>query len=234
MKIIYAIQCLAFEDLGSFAQTLGQLNYQIKYLQLGVDSVNEALNSKYPVILLGGPIGVYETKNYPYLSDLINNLEQRLKKNYPTLGICLGAQLIAIALGARVYQGHIKEIGWSRLILTDQGFASPLKYLENIHVLHWHGDTFDLPDSVKHLAGSIYYPNQAFSVGLNILALQFHVEVDPLHFERWLIGHSAELQYVQVDILNLRQENLLYGSALQNQANLLLRDWIANVTPVSH
>lgn len=231
MKMIYAIQTLAFEDLGSFAQTLNDLNYQIQYLQLGVDTLDDALASKHPVILLGGPIGVYETANYPYLSDLIDGLRTRLARNYPTLGICLGAQLIATALGAAVYQGHIKEIGWSRLTITSQGFASPLKHLENVQVLHWHGDTFDLPESAKRLAGSIYYPNQAFSVGLNILALQFHVEVDPKTLERWLIGHATELNQTKIDILKLRQENVLYGRLLQNKAHLLLSDWLKHLIP---
>ena len=229
MKTIYAIQSLAFEDLGSFAAVLTNLNYHIQYLQLGVDQLDEALASKHPVIILGGPIGVYETTTYPYLSDFIAALSRRLAKNYPTLGICLGAQLIATALGAKVYSGHIKEIGWSRLTLTNQGLASPLKYLEQVHVLHWHGDTFDLPESAKHLASSVYYPNQAFSVGLNILALQFHAEIDPQYFERWLIGHTGELHHAQLDILTLRQENIRYGKQLQHHAKQLFSDWLSNL-----
>jgi GMP synthase (glutamine-hydrolysing) len=231
MKMIYAIQTLAFEDLGSFAQTLHDLNYQIRYLQLGVDDFEEALASQHPLILLGGPIGVYESETYPYLSDLIGALRTRLAKNYPTLGICLGAQMMATALGAQVYQGHVKEIGWSRLTITSQGLASPLRHLENVQVLHWHGDTFDLPESAKRLAGSIYYPNQAFSVGLNILALQFHAEVDPRTLEQWLIGHATELNQAKIDILKLRQENVLYGQSLQDKANLLLRDWLNHLIP---
>ena len=90
MKTIYAIQSLAFEDLGSFVPVQKDLGYQIQYLQLGVDVLNEALASKQPVIVLGGPIGVYETETYPYLTDFIAALTQRLKKNYPTLGIFCG------------------------------------------------------------------------------------------------------------------------------------------------
>jgi GMP synthase (glutamine-hydrolysing) len=80
MKTIYAIQSLAFEDLGSFVPVLKDLGYQIQYLQLGVDVLNEALASKQPVIVLGGPIGVYETETYPYLTDFIAALTQRLKR----------------------------------------------------------------------------------------------------------------------------------------------------------
>lgn len=232
MKTVYAIQCLAFEDLGSFAQIFQDLGYQIIYVQLGVDDLSEVLQSRQLVVLLGGPIGVYETETYPYLLNFIEQIKIRLEKNYPTLGICLGAQLIASALGAKVYAGHVKEIGWGRLNLNSQGLASPLKYLENIHVLHWHGDTFDLPVQAKGLASSMYYPNQAFAVGLNILALQFHAEADPQTFERWLIGHTVELNKAGIDIVTLREENARYGQQLRHAANLLLRDWITNQIPV--
>ncbi|AOA59755.1 glutamine amidotransferase [Acinetobacter larvae] len=232
MKKVYAIQTLAFEDLGSFAATLMELGYEIHYLQLGVDALQPALASTHPVILLGGPISVYDQVNYPYVSDLIAALQSRLRANLPTLGICLGAQFIAAALGAKVYAGHVKEIGWSRLSINNQGFNSPLRYLDDVAVLHWHGDTFDIPTAAKRLAGSIYYPNQAFAVGLNILALQFHVELDLKQIESWLIGHHHELHNAQIDILTLRQDSLRYGKALQDQAQRLLRDWIGNLIPV--
>lgn len=232
MNTIYVIQSLAFEDLGSFAQVLKSLNYQIEYLQLGVDQLDQALASTQPVIILGGPIGVYETENYPYLIDFTDALRQRLIQNYPTLGICLGAQFIAAALDAKVYKGQVKEIGWSPLILSDEGLVSPLKHLKDVAVLHWHGDTFDLPASAKGLAASVHYPNQAFSIGSNILALQFHAEVETKRFECWLLGHSAELGQAQIDILKLRQDNLHYGKVLEEKANLLLREWLTNLVAV--
>ncbi|WOE31738.1 MULTISPECIES: glutamine amidotransferase [unclassified Acinetobacter] len=229
MKIIYAIQSLAFEDLGSFTPILQQLGYEIRYRQLGVDDMDDILNTPDPIIILGGPIGVYETQDYPYLSNFIQQLKLRLKQHHPTLGICLGAQLIAAALGAHVYSGPSKEIGWSPLTLSIKGQHSPLRHLNHCAVLHWHGDTFDLPDSADLLASSRYYPHQAFAIGQYILALQCHIEIDPHHFERWLIGHHVELRQANIDIVTLRQDHLRYSKQLQQQAQLVLIDWFKSI-----
>ena len=232
MKTIYAIQTLAFEDLGSFAEVFNALGYQIEYLQLGLDDLKQALESPLPVILLGGPISVYDSANYPYLSDYIQALQQRLAQNYPTLGICLGAQLIASALGAKVYAGTRKEIGWGQIRLTADGKDSALKHLDEVEVLHWHGDTFDLPEAASLLASTDDYPHQAFSVGPNILALQFHVEVALNSLERWLIGHCSELNHAAVDINGLRADNQRHAQELEYQAELILRDWLVELQPV--
>jgi GMP synthase (glutamine-hydrolysing) len=229
MKTVYAIQTLAFEDLGSFSDVFLALGYQLLYLQLGVDDLAPALTSPQPVVLLGGPISVYDTALYPYLTDYIAALKRRLSQNLPTLGICLGAQLIASALGAKVYAGQTKEIGWSQLSLSTDAKDSALKHLEEIEVLHWHGDTFELPADATLLASSELYPNQAFQVGNNILALQFHVEVAAATIEPWLIGHSSELQQAAIDVLALRADHQRYAQELAYQADLLLRDWLAGI-----
>lgn len=226
---INVIQHLAFEDLGSFEQVFQQQGFEIRYFHAGVNIPAEIYLDPAILIVLGGPIGVYETDTYPYLQYEIEGLKQRIAKDFATLGICLGAQLIAAACGAKVFGGHYKEIGFSRLNLSDAGFASPLKYLDGVYVLHWHGDTFDLPDQARHLASSIYYKQQAFAIGRKILALQFHVELNPANFEQWLIGHCCELHHAQVDVVALREENVRYGKDLVVAAEKLLKDWLANV-----
>ena len=148
---IYAIQHVAFEDLGSLEDTFYQLGFRVRYFEAGVDDLSKAYEHKGLTIILGGPIGVHDTKDYPFIQKEIDLLKIRLKNNLPTIGICLGAQLIAAALGAKVYSGTTKEIGWNKLTLTDHPI-NPLNALQNIEVLHWHGDTFDLPANAKLLA----------------------------------------------------------------------------------
>lgn len=228
-KTINVIQFLSFEDLGNLKLWLKKNGYQMNVLQAGVDHLSQVFQEFSPLIILGGPIGVYETQRYPFLIPLIAQLGLRLKQNLPTLGICLGAQLIATALGARVYAGHVKEIGWSQLTLTEQAKKSPVRYLEATDVLHWHGDTFDLPESAQLLASSVHYPHQAFRVGSNILALQFHIEIEPQQFERWLIGHQCQLDQQLINIEMLRAQNLQYAGILVEKAHLLFSDWLAEL-----
>ena len=147
-----------------------------------------------------------------------------------TLGICLGAQLIARALGADVYPGGRKEIGWSELQLSPAGLQSPLRHLAGVPVLHWHGDTFDLPAGAELLASSALYPHQAFRVGPNILGLQFHPEALTREFERWLIGHGGELASAGLDVPTLREQARQHGPALERAGQALLRDWVAGQT----
>ena len=227
-KTIYAIQHLAFEDLGIFEDTFYELGYRVRYFEAGVDDLKQAFEFEGLIIILGGPIGVYETADYPFLNDEISYLKQRLAKKLPTLGICLGAQLIAHALGAKVYAGPVKEIGWSPLTLKNVE-NNPLLPIENTEVLHWHGDTFDLPEHAELLASSAIYPNQAFRIGQNILALQFHVEVASDSMEKWLIGHTCELRKAGLNIPHLRAENEKYAANLELKSPLVLEHFIKHL-----
>ena len=218
---IYAVQHLAFEDLGALEDIFYQLGFRVRYFEAGVDDLSKAFQHKGLTIILGGPIGVYETADYPFLQQEIDLLKVRLEENLPTLGICLGAQLIAHALGAKVYAGHQKEIGWSKLSIssTENNLLAPLS---DTAVLHWHGDTFDLPEQAELLASSDVYPNQAFSVGKNILALQFHIEVAAESLEKWLIGHHCELRKAEINIPALRADNDKYAMPLETIATKIL------------
>ncbi len=228
MKTVNVIQHLAFEDLGSLEDVFYQLGFRVRYFEAGVDDLSPALNYEGLTVILGGPIGVYETEDYPFLVDEIAGLKQRLKANKPTIGICLGAQLIAHALGAKVYAGHQKEIGWSQLEIKAVE-NNPLAALENVEVLHWHGDTFDLPSNATLLASSAIYPNQAFSVGSNILALQFHLEITEQSFEKWLIGHTCEIRHAGLSIPQLRADNLAYATQLESQTAKVIQHFLAHL-----
>ena len=227
-ETVYAIQHLAFEDLGSFEETLYQLGYRVRYFDAGVDDLSVALKYEGLTIILGGPIGVYETEDYPFLQTEIDLLKERLKLQRPTLGICLGAQLISKALGSAVYAGHTKEIGWSTVdIINEQD--NVLNSLNGVPVLHWHGDTFDLPAQSKLLASTQIYKNQAFQVGSNILALQFHPEVTSDSLEKWLIGHTCELRKAGIDITQLRADNHRYAEKLESVAGSILSRFIEQI-----
>lgn len=226
---VYAIQHVAFEDLGAWEDVLYSLGLRVRYVEAGVEDLSRALQHTGLTVILGGPIGVYDTQDYPFLAQEIELLQQRLAAGLPTLGICLGAQLIAHALGAKVYAGSQKEIGWSQLTLVDLPHH-PLQALDHVEVLHWHGDTFDLPQGARLLASSADYPHQAFSVGQNILALQFHAEVASDALEKWLIGHTCELRQAQVAIADLRADNQQFAPKLENASQQVLLQFLQQLT----
>ena len=159
-------------------------------------------------------------------SNLDVALRERLAARRVTLGICLGAQLMAAALGSRVYPGGRKEIGWSALLLSEAGRRSPLRHLEGVPVLHWHGDTFELPSEAEHLAATEVYANQAFRLGSAVLGLQCHPEADPDRFERWLIGHCGELAAAGLDVRTLRSQTQVLGPGLARAARAVLGEWL--------
>ncbi|HLO75757.1 MAG TPA: glutamine amidotransferase [Magnetospirillum sp.] len=233
MKTVFAIRHVAFEDLGSFAPELRELGYQITYHEAGQAPLDVAnVLAADLLVVLGGPMGVYDGKDYPWLSEEIETVAQRLSADAPTLGICLGSQIMAAALGAKVFPGgEGKEIGWGKLHLTDEGHRSALAELspEAAHVLHWHGDTFELPDGASLLAGSDKYPHQAFSFGRS-MALQFHPEVTPSGLESWFIGHTLEISTTPgIDVPALRAATAQHGLGLMRQGRSFLRRWLSSV-----
>ena len=176
--------------------------------------------------MLGGPIGVYEEDAYPFLVPELGAISRRVGALRPTLGICLGAQLMAKALGAKVAPGPAKEIGWAPVELTAAGRTSPLRHLEGVHVLHWHGDNLDLPPECDNLAFTTHCPIQAFRKGRNLLGLQFHVEAEPRRIEAWLIGHTAELGQAGIHPRAIRQDTARHGAALREISERVFGEWL--------
>jgi GMP synthase (glutamine-hydrolysing) len=243
MKKALALRHVAFEDVGCLEPILTLQGYEVAYIELGVDPLSEISPLEADlVIVLGGPISAYDQKRYPFLRTEIAWLRARVIEDLPTLGICLGAQLMAAALNAKVYPGTAgKEIGWAPLTSVQDGAigagengagASCFDHFiqSATPVLHWHGDTFDLPVGAKHLASSRRYANQAFSVGKNCLALQFHPEFDAGKIEQWLIGHALEIaQTPNLSLKKLRSDTRKYGPACQDAALNFWHAWLTDI-----
>ena len=223
-----AIRHLAFEDLGAFAPTLERRGYALRYVEAGVDDLRALDSSRADlVIVLGGPIAVYDDAAYPWLRDEIQWIKARIEADRPTMGICLGAQLIAAAAGARVFPASVKEIGFAPITLSAQGLTSCLApYADAPNTLHWHGDTFDLPEGANLLASTPSCVNQAFSLGRKIIGFQFHPEAGGPGFERWLIGHALELSHEGIDVAALRRDAKIYAPDIARTAAEALGLWL--------
>lgn len=233
------MQCIAlyhvrFEDLGSFAAPLERAGYDIVYRHAGAAPLSdEEWRDADLVVVLGGPVGVGDTAAYPWLAAEIAGLERRLALARPTLGICLGAQLMAAALGGHVTRragrGDVPamEIGWAPLDLG--ATAGALEALRGVPVLHWHGDNIVLPTHLPALASTPGTPCQAFAAGRHALGLQFHAEFAPPALEEWLSGHAVELAHAGADLALLRHGARAHGARLVRAGQALLADWLAGI-----
>ncbi|QGM44266.1 glutamine amidotransferase [Methylocystis heyeri] len=232
MRKTLAITHVAFEDLGTLGLELERAGAQIEFLDASTSDLRsvDPLDAELMVVL-GGPIGVYEAEAYPFIEDEIGLLRTRLAARRPTLGICLGAQLIAAAAGARVFPGACgKELGWAPLTAGRDAERYPAfaRLLADApSFLHWHGDTFEAPEGSMHLAQTSRYPNQAFALEHYALGLQFHPEVTADSLERWYVGHACELANAKIDVVELRRQGRLWAPKLESAARLFWRSWIA-------
>ncbi len=228
-----ALRHVAFEDLGLLSSVLYREGWDVAFCDAATDDVSHrSIENADLLIVLGGPIGVADADAYPFISREIAMLERRLMQQRATLGICLGSQMMAKALGARVYAGDTKEIGWGRVELTEQGMASCLGALahDDAAVLHWHGDSFDLPDGAVRLASNQFYENQAFSYGDHALGLQFHLEADSRQLEEWYVGHSVELAAAGIAVPDLRAATASIARRLPAQADRIFTRWVRSIS----
>jgi GMP synthase (glutamine-hydrolysing) len=226
-KQCVAVRHVAFEDLGLLGPLVTARGYDVRYHDAGVEPfAADTLLAPDLVIVLGGPIGVYEADTYPFITAEIAAVAARLRSGKPILGICLGAQMMAAALGARVAPGPVKEIGYAPLTLTEAGRRSVLSPLSTAPVLHWHGDNCALPADCQCLASTLHCPVQAFARTPVQLALQFHLEAEPQRFEAWLVGHTVELGKAGLDPRKLREQARTFGPSLHDAGRGVLAAWL--------
>ena len=230
MAAVLAIRHVGFEDLGILADMFAARRWSVEYVEAPVADLAK-IDASGPdlLVILGGPVGANDTTAYPFLSAELKLIERRLAADKPTLGICLGAQLIAKALGAAVYPAQEKEIGWGPLLLTRAAYASPVKHLaaETTFMFHWHGDTFDLPKEATLLAGTARSLHQIFTWGKATFGIQCHPEVRARDLEKWFVGHAVELASARgVNVRTLRADTARYGATLERQAQLCFGEWL--------
>ena len=192
---IHIIQHVAFEGPGAIAEWAYEGGHSITVTeQFSGGKLPSAAGLDF-LVVMGGPMSAGDDAKFPWLAAEKQLIAEALKRQKAILGVCLGAQLLALALGARVYQNREREIGWFPVRSTPQAAASRLfsGLPAEMTVLHWHGDTFDLPPGAVHLAESDFCRNQAFELEGSVLGLQFHLEVQPEGLDRLIANSAAEL-----------------------------------------
>ncbi|MBI3349709.1 MAG: glutamine amidotransferase [Burkholderiales bacterium] len=227
MRTALALRHLAFEDLGLIEPLLRGRGFEVRYHDAGVDDFAAIDLSRVDLlVVLGGPIGAEDEARFPWLIEEVGLIRRRLAARQPLLGICLGAQLVARALGARVGPMGVKEIGFSPLTLTAAGQGTVLQELRGQPVLHWHGDQFELPAGTVSLATTAACAHQAFAPHERAMGLQCHPEVDPARFEQWLVGHIDELAQAGIAPGELRAAMAREAEGLKAALTRLMQRWL--------
>lgn len=225
MKTLLAIRHVPFEDLGSLAPVLAKAGYSIRYADAATADFLALAKQKWDLVaVMGGPIGVNDGADYPFIAPELKFVEARLKAGSPLFGICLGSQFIAKALGAAVRRNTKVELGWKPLTLTDAGARSALRHLTG-PVLHWHGEVFDLPQGALSLCHTDLTPHQGFSWG-RALAMQFHPEVTALGLEQWYVGNVGDIRGAGTSTTALRRDAQAHAATLEAQGAAVLQDWL--------
>jgi GMP synthase-like glutamine amidotransferase len=207
VELVFVFRHVPHETLGTVATALQSAGLATRYVDL-FDSPEvpegRQLERAAGLVVLGGPMNVDETDKYPFLAAEVQRIREAVDAEVPVLGICLGAQLLAKALGARITANRVKEIGWYPLQFTPQAAADPLLAGcgDAATVFQWHGDTFALPAGTVHLARSKACENQAFRCGISAYALQFHIEVTAEMIDDWLSDPNNRRELAALDYID--------------------------------
>ena len=229
MKSALVIRHASHEGLAGYRAPIEAAGYAIETVDVGDPRFGQ-LDLAHPdlLVLLGGPMGVYERDKHPWIAGELERIARRLAAGRPTLGVCFGSQMLAAALGAQVYRGPVNEVGFHPLTIADTLAAAPLRHLAGVPVLHWHGDTFDLPAGAELLASTARYPHQAFAFGRHALALQFHAEMglDP-QFHVWTARGTRFIEAAGTSAAQLTADHARHGARVVAAGQAMLAEWLA-------
>jgi GMP synthase-like glutamine amidotransferase len=199
---VHVLQHVPFEDIGNMRDWIDAHAGGLSYTRFYQDPSLPNPASPDLVIAMGGPMSVNDHERHPWLAEEKTFLRAAIEAGTPVVGVCLGAQLVASAMGAGVYRSPVKEIGWypvEPLATGDQTFGFP----ERLRVFQWHGETFDLPRNAVPLARSEAVTNQAFQLGESVIAIQFHLEMTPRAVDA-LVSHCGH-ELVEADWIQSRE-----------------------------
>jgi GMP synthase-like glutamine amidotransferase len=213
---VLIIKNIVTEGPGTIGDFLRGEDISFSIVELSLGEISPPLEDFDILVIMGGPMGVYEMDRYPPLRIGSRLIREAINRNMKILGVCLGAQMVAYCLGSEVYPGPEKEIGWHSIELTGDGLKDPLMRKLAVHprvgdfwkkfkVFHWHGDTFDLPLRAFLLASSELYKNQAFRYGNNVYGFQFHIEVTKDMLREWFEGRS-DINSIMKDTEKIHEE----------------------------
>jgi GMP synthase-like glutamine amidotransferase len=225
---ILSIQNTSIETLGNLRDLMENDGYEISTIQAGIDDIPIDPRQYSAIIILGGYMSVYD--NLTYLNAEQELIRKAHKNRVPILGICLGSQLIAQALGGRVYKGKKKEIGWHDVTINSNGLADIFKGTssERIRVFQWHGDTYDLPNTSKLLAYSNMYP-QAFRID-SIIGILFHLEVNYNMIRQWTEEYISEIKEENLSIEDILTDKKKEFENLLNSCKIVYSNFSKIVT----
>ena len=228
-------QHIACEPPGVLEDVMRERGWELARLELDEGDPLPAPGGFDAIVVMGGPMGAYEGSEHPWLLDEQRLLRAEVDSGTPVFGVCLGAQLLAASLGARVYRGPAPEVGILEVTLTDAGRDDPVAGAlpERFLTLQWHSDTFELPTGAVALAVSPAYPNQAFRVGEATYAVQFHLEVTGAMATEWgrVPAYAAALESVRGPgaLAELLDEFAVHAAEMQRCARGLFERWAALV-----
>lgn len=232
MKTADIIRHTGVDDLGSFRPVLERHGYRLRMHEPFADDLAAAdATAADLVVVLGGAISVNDVEDYPFIADELRFVERRLASGKPLLGACLGGQMIAKAAGARIYRNRGLEVGYLPVTLTPDGETSCLAALaeNDYRIMHWHVDAFDLPRGAVRLAYSDLTENQAFSMGPNVLGLQFHMEACPRTVGGWTVCYIGDMARSGLSVHDMRSAIARHGEAAADGGARTLDRWLSGL-----